>query len=204
MRRTTLLVALLLATTLQLNHCSAQAEESTDDLTFEEQALQAALFSAGLVDLGGLYWQGEATMDACTAITVDAAAYCATMISQGQQIQQETVHENIRILFTSQAGVNVSTKTYLIMPHFNGYPFGYEVQMAGTVNTTKNLADYNLTLAQTAVSINPNVGYNIAVNSFIADKTEGELKGSFTVVLSSAAVNGDATLNYHFAAKRSY
>lgn len=204
MRKRNILSVFLLAAVLAFVQCGPQAEESTEDLSLEEQAAQALFFQLGLIDLGGIFWEGPAVINSCSGTTLEAGVYCGTIIAQGQEIQQDTVEKNFRLFYTSQAGASVTTKNYLVMPHFNGYPFGYEVLMSGSLSSTTNDSDFQLDLTQNAVSINPNTGYDILVSKFRVEKAADELKGSFQVVLSTSSINGDAVLQYNLTAKRGY
>ena len=194
MRKHILPTILLAALSLLILQCSPQAEESTGDKTTEEQFAQALFYQLGLVNTEGLYWVGTGAINSCIGSTLEASPYCGTLISKGEQIQQENVEKNVHLTLTDVQGSALTAKLYLIAPHFNAIPSGYEFAMSGTKSNISNYQNSGITLAQTSVLVNNNTGYNINFKTEFIDEKQ---IGSLTAVLSTGSVNGDAILTYN-------
>lgn len=184
-------------------NCAAEAEESPDDSSDEELLLNSFLINAGLLPPNGIFWEGSASIDSCTGTTLEAGAYCGTLIAQGQQIQQDSFEKNFYLSQDSFGAGIVTAKLFLLAPHFNVVPTGYLYQTQGTLTAGQTSQTNILTLTQTAVLRNDNTGYTITFTSIrFEDRPVEGLVGAATVVLQSDAVNGDAVLVYKITAKK--
>lgn len=200
MRKLLITLPLLFALGLTFTNCKSGAEETPQSKQdFEDQVLQAFLFSSGLLGPQGIYWNGAATIEQCSGNTTDTLVACPLLINKGEEILSTTLNDNLNFaLAVSSTGI--TGRLYLVTPHYNSGFFPYELQVGGTYTPGTEYQTNIISLGQTGETplIGTQTGFNMTLRDFRAEERPSGIKGQFTVELSSGTINGTGTLIYNF------
>lgn len=185
---------------MQLTNCTAGDETTPQqDQEFEDQVLQAFLFTSGILGPNGIVWNGAASIEQCSGNTTDTLVACPLLISKGEEVLANTLNNNLNF----SLGINstgVAGRLYIVSPHYNSGFFPYELQVAGSYQPGAEYQTNIISLAQTGETplVGTQSGFGLRLTNFIAEERPNGIKGQLTVEITSGITTGTGTLIYNF------